>query len=270
MIDSFYHSFSLKTLEKSLYTGFYICKNRGEKMVEVKEIKSMEYLPRVFLTPDLNKHATVKDYINCAQYCLKAYVFPDKIKVDTIRETKGIYFTPHPPIITTEFRQRVLRTFNDVKEVLSSLDFSKVSLKSLWVLVKYHDYNFEIYDIHKKGKMYEFPMLVQQGNLKVYQTPPIRDAYLIYYENGQQKKELNRDLFDKVNETILYNHKISFNNSVLIYKNLFITPGNGMLIYAPENTNVKLASPDHKEVEFNINKDTWVLFSHPRPHNGKD
>lgn len=247
--------------------------------VEVKVIRKLEYLPQVFITNDLNKFSITRDYVNCGKYtsrsgltvegCVQVTAFNNRLVIDSMKEVRGIYYIPVASIISLIYRQKVIRSLNDLKEILSTVDLSKVSLKQSMLLIKYHGYVIDIFDVYFKAKIYEFPLLSQQGHLKVHEIPPIRNAYLIFYENNQEKKEINRDLFVEVGEVMSYNHRITFSNPVLELKNVFVTPGAGMIVYVEKDTHVTLQSPDHETKEFNINRDTWVLFSHPRPQKNK-
>ncbi|CAC87323.1 hypothetical protein [Sulfolobus islandicus rod-shaped virus 2] len=243
--------------------------------MEVKQIKKLNNLPWVFLDTYLNKFALDKNFVNCAYYssrsgmtqegCVQVMQVGDNFKVDTMREVHGIYFTPHASIISLIYRQKGIRSIDDLKEILGSLNLSKVSPKHYQLLVKYSNYTIEIYDIYFKGHIYEFPLVSQQGHLNVYNVPEPRNVYLIYYENNEEKKELNKDLFNEVSEFMIYNHRVTFEKPVLEFKNLQITPGGGALVYVPESMYVKLESSDHQSVEFRPSRDDWLLFSHPRP-----
>lgn len=243
--------------------------------MEVKIIKHMNHLPKVFINKDdLNKFSMIRKYVNCSSGCVKTYVFNKKVVIEDTKQTKGIYFVPHPPILQVKFRQKVIRANEDLKKVLESLDFSTVSLKQLNVLVKWDCYSLAVFDIYYKGKLIEFPLLARQGRLSVYNVPKPKEVYRVEYEEKDGQKipveKLNEELFEKVREVEIYNHKIIFENEVLLYKDFYVTPGDGALVYVPENMHIRLESPDHENKEFLVLKDSWVLLSHPRPQSSKD
>ncbi|CAC93996.1 hypothetical protein SIRV1gp41 [Sulfolobus islandicus rod-shaped virus 1] len=249
--------------------------------VEVSVRKKLNNLPKVFLDIYLNKFTLDKNYINCVHYvsrsgltqegCVTGYTVGSMLKIDTLKEVKGIYYVPHPSIINITFRQKAIRNLDDLKQFLMSLDVSKISPRQPWLLVKYSNYSIEVFDIYFKGLIYEFPLLAEQGHLRIYSVPEPKDVYLLYYDNDGQKREINKELFTEVSEFMIFNHKVTFDKSILMFKNLYVTPGSGTLLYVPEDVHVKLESSDHKEVEVNVNRDTWLLFSHTRPRrSGQD
>nr|CAG28293.1 hypothetical protein [Sulfolobus islandicus rod-shaped virus 1] len=249
--------------------------------MEVKLVKKLNNLPRVFLDTYLNKFALDKNFINCAKYssrsgltnegCVQVMEFNGKLNLDTFREVRGIYYVPHASIISLIYRQKVVRSIDDLKQILSNLDMSKISPRQYQLLIKYHGYGIELYDIYFKGLTYEFQLARQQGHLNIYYVPEPKDVYLIYYDENGQKRELNKDLFTEVSEFMIYNHKVIFEKPVLMFKDLSITPGTGALIYIPESMYVRLESSDHGTSEFRPSAGDWLLFSHPRPRrNGKD
>lgn len=244
--------------------------------MQVKVFKELNYLPNVFLTPDLNKFSLSNRFVNCAHYqsrsgatfsgCLKVNEFEDKIYMDSVKETLGIYYTPHDPIIHISYRQKALSNLDDIKEVLASLDFSKVSLKQDKLLVKYDNYYIEIYDIYYKGRKYEFPLISKQGHLSVYEVPSPRNVYQIEYQGDQKIEKLDEEMFEKFKGLNIYNHIIEFEAEVFVYKNLYVMPGDGALIFIPQNMAINVQSPDHEPRFFTVVGNTWLLFSHPRPH----
>lgn len=248
--------------------------------MRIKEVKELKYLPKVFIDQNLNKIAITDKFENCSKYvsrsgasisgCLSITVFDNKVNIDETKEIRGIYYVPHDPIIKLEFRQKAIGTLDDIKQILSTIDFSKVSLKSHELLVKYDNYKLRIYDIYVKGKIYEFPVVVEQGNLKVFEVPPIKEAYGIIYQDGNPKEVIKEELFEKVKEVNIFNHKVIFETEVLLFKNFYITPGDGVLIFTPNSIKVELQSTDHEKKEFYAIHDTWLLFSHRRSNRFQD
>lgn len=243
--------------------------------MEVKEVKQLNYIPNVFLDPYLNKFSVIKDFVDCGKYvsrsgltfsgCLKVKEYGGKLEIDTIREAKGIYYVRHKPILSLSYRQKAFRIFDEVKKVLSTIDFLLVIPKQSQLLIAYDNYSVKIYDIYIKGRRYEFPLRAQQGHLSIYQVPPIKHAYVLDCQGQPVGQKMNEELFEKTKELTIYNHQIVFESEVLKYKNLYVTPGSGELVFVPNSMVIKLQSPDHGNVEFSVPHDTWLLFSHRVP-----
>lgn len=259
--------------------------------MEVKIIRQMNYLPKVFITPDLNKFSILRRYVNCSGGCIEVSIklmttenadgsveFKRKIDVEDVRKVKGIYFVPHDPIMSIKYRQRAIRTENDLMEILADITLTKLVPLEHKLLIKYGDYDLTIYDRYFKGKMIEFPILTRQGHLSIYKVPKLKEVYRTEFieQNGKRipvekfDDELLEQLFEKVKEMTIYNHKITFEKEIMLYKGLFVVPGEGALIYVPESMKIKLESQEHGSNEVIAPRDTWLLFSHPRPRNSKD
>lgn len=238
--------------------------------MEVKVYGYLNNLPNVFILPDLNKVSITSKFVNCSQGCVKAFVsvITKRIETEKTKEVKGIYFTPNPAIISVRYRQRVIRTNDDMREILRSLDFSKIHPKNLWILVKFDSYGYgvEVYDIYYKGMKYEFPEKVRHGNLRIYEVPKPGYAYRLEYDqNHQPVYKLNEEMLTKEKEIVIYNHKIIFENEIWVYNKLFVMPGDGALVYVPQSMSVKIESPDHEGKEIIVPGGTWLLLSHPPP-----
>lgn len=240
--------------------------------MQVKIITSLEHLPKVFITEDLNKFSITEKFVDCTKYVSRSgATFSKCMLVSTggnieIKETRGIYFTPNPALISISFRQKAL----DVKDIedtirdVLKLSLTKVSPKNSVFLVKCNNYKIEVHDIYYKGKRYEFVKKAEQGNLAIYEVPRVKEAYRVEYLDNKPIEKLNEDLFEVTKELVIYNHKINFETEVMRFKNLFVTPGAGELVYVPNSTKVTVYSEDHGRTEFFVYP-SWFLFSHPYP-----
>lgn len=145
--------------------------------MEVKMIKQMSVLPKVFLTPDLVKHATTWNYLDCAKYVSKdgRYIYgcieylPNNN--EKVREVRGIYYKPGDPIISIQLKKRMIYSLDDIMEFVKSLD--NLALKNLKrpILFVYDNNSLYGYINYHKGRIYEFPLIFKQGKLSIYLTP---------------------------------------------------------------------------------------------------
>nr|CAG28284.1 hypothetical protein [Sulfolobus islandicus rod-shaped virus 1] len=240
---------------------------------EFKEIKKLNFMPHIFLDQILNKFSFSKKFINCAKYQSRSgkTVSGCFIYSNNVRDTKGIYYVPVEPIININFRRRMIYSKDDALKILeNNQPFSalqKMEIKAEKLLVKYSTFSIKVYERFDKGKIYELPILIKQGNLNVYKIIPPREALLQVRKDDKIVFEIHESLFDKTTEFEIYNHKIVFNKQILKYVELFVTPGNGSLVYVPENVIMELQSQDHEKVQINVEPNTWLLFSHPYPVN---
>lgn len=235
--------------------------------MEIKERKKLDYLPNVFSLPDGNKISVTDKFVYCEKYisrsrltfsgCFEVPILENKIKVDKAKEVEGIYYTPDSPMINITFKQKIFRKINDIKSILMTLDLSKISLKNSSIIIKYDNYSISVYDTYYKGEKLEFSPAFwpdgKQGNLSVYEVPPLKI------------EKIDEQLFERTNKIGIYNHIVEFLVDVLRYKNLYIMSGKGALVYLPEPETIKIISPEHSEKGFTEFGGKWLLFSHPKP-----
>lgn len=235
--------------------------------VEVKQNRILYKLPKVFLTPNLNKFATTGNYVDCRYYESRSGLTREGCVIfnGDVHRVHGIYYTPIPSILDISYRRKTIRDEEDVKKILEKVNLSVTTE----LLVRWHNYAVYVFDRFIKGGMYEFPVLFDQGHLSVYNIPEVSEGYRIVYENDNEKREINTDSFEEVTEFNIYNHTVKFDKKVLKLKDLYVSPGMGAIIYTNEDVTVVSESPDHEKVEKFIYQNSWVLFSHPRPQKNK-
>lgn len=244
--------------------------------MEVKEIRYMRFVPHVFLTPNLVKFSLTDLYINCTRYSSRSgatqngcihITLPNFQDYKTVR---GIYYTSVSPIVDISFRRKYNRDESDVIALLKNMNIDgvlkDVGVDASEILVVWDNYYVIVYDRFNKGKIYEFPLLNIQGNLTIYEIPPFKGAYRV----NEEKVEIVKDSFDEINEFHIYNHRIITDTPVWRLKNVHVFGGNGVVIYVPQGIHIKVESPDHQGVDFSVNGEKWVLFSHPRPKTMRD
>lgn len=229
----------------------------GNKM-KVKVYKEMVYLPKVFMTSDLVKHALTERVTNCAEYTsrsgmsMEGCLMLSPYTQEKIRVIHGIYYTPVEQLLTISFRHKHFYNAEGIMNFIKSLNIDYLQNPPHEFLIKYDNYGVMIYDKFKKGRLYEFPIVTQQGHLTIYEVPPAVD-------------EIQEHLFDMVNKISVYNHVITSIDPFMVYKNLYTKGGDGVLIYTPKKIVLKVESPDHGTKEIETTENTWILFSHPKP-----
>ncbi len=93
------------------------------KKYEVKILKQIEYLPSVFMVKHLNGEVTkvsilAKYFENCTNYISRSKLtFSGCFKYieDELLQTRGIYYTPAPPIFSVSKRNKITRSLEDMK-----------------------------------------------------------------------------------------------------------------------------------------------------------
>jgi len=177
-----------------------------------------------------------------------------------LKSVKGIYYAPHPPLISIESRRKMGFSIDEMKEtILDQMKFVDGRIKRMLdpsrLLIKYDNYYIRIYDKFVKGQMLKFPLEVQQGNLYVSWVP-----------------RLERLLpFERTKQVQIYNHEIVFDKEV-IRTDVTSFGGIAILILNPNNeaTTAKLISPDHEEKLATLKSGIMYLFTHPRPRSVVD
>jgi len=229
---------------------------RSQVQYEVKILKQISHLPVVFMLRHLNGQVTKisissNNYVNCTKYVSRSgLTFSGCFKHDAnqLDETRGIYYTPDPPIISVYRENKITRHLENIKNIiLTEIELLKFSSKKL--LISYSNYKIEVYDYFIKGQLYQFNPIYNQGNLEIYEVPsPDYELDLV---------------FDDSNSLTIYSHEIQFSSSVLA-KNLFSTPGITYLIHLQNTTTISIKSGDHKEETIMLDRDKYYLITHPR------
>jgi len=231
-------------------------KENQDKRYEVKILRRIKYLPKVFMLKHSNGQVTKislisNDFVNCSKYVSRnSLTFNGCFKYndDQLEETKGVYYAPASPIISIYRRNKITRYLENMKNIiLKEIELLNFSSKKL--LISYSNYKIEVYDYFIKGQLYQFNSIYNQGNLEIYEVPsPDYELDLV---------------FDDSNSLTIYSHEIQFSSSVLA-KNLFSTPGITYLIYLQNTTTISIKSGDHKEETIMLNQDKYYLITHPR------
>jgi len=233
----------------------------NEKKYEVKILKQIKYLPAVFMLKHSNGQVTKislisNHYVNCSKYISRSGMTFNgcfRSNEGQLTETKGIYYTPAPSIISVYRRNKITRSLEDMKSIILK-ELELLNLNSKKLLISYSNYAIEIYDIFIKGQLYQFNLAFNQGNLEIYEVPS---------PNG----ELNLN-FNHVNSLTIYNHEIQFSNTVL-GTDLFSTPGSTFLVHPQDATVFVMKSPDHGENSVMLSGNKYYLITHPRPRKNK-
>lgn len=233
--------------------------------MEVKIIKSLNVLPKVFLLSDLNKFSTTPNFLDCKKYVSRSgKTAQGCVQYDgvNVTETRGIYYVPIDPAIYLSFRRKTIWNLDDVSTLLQEINpLSKISYTNK-VLVKWDNDHISIYDEYHKGQMIEFPEIFVNGNLRVYKIPPPWDGYTKTNENDKEIYRLNDNVLQETNSIHLVSYEIFFEKTILEYMNLRTMPGFGKVVYIKEDTETKIISKkDEKENVLKIHKDSWILFS---------
>ncbi|AAL27727.1 hypothetical protein SIFV0016 [Sulfolobus islandicus filamentous virus] len=237
--------------------------------LEVKQLKLLYNLPKVFLTPNLNKFSITRNYVDCAYYESRSGLTREGCIIfdGNVHRTRGIYYIPVPSAVELSYRRKMIKDEQDVKQIIEKINLYGATLNTNKLLVKWNNYEIILYDRFIKGGMYEFPLLFSQGHLYVYNIPRVREAYRIIYENDNQKEEIDSEMFEEINEFSVYNHAIKFDKKVLKLKELYVSPGQGVVIYTLDDVTLVSESPDHNKIEKFVYKNSWILFSHRAPRN---
>jgi len=229
---------------------------RSQVQYEVKILKQISHLPVVFMLRHLNGQVTKisissNNYANCTKYVsISGLTFNGCFKYDgnQLDETRGIYYTPDPPIISVYRENKITRHLENIKNIiLKEIELLKFSSKKL--LISYSNYKIEVYDYFIKGQLYQFNPIYNQGNLEVYEVPPPPDEL---------------DLaFDDCSGLTIYDHEIEFSSPTLV-KGLFSTPGITYLIHLQNTTTISTKSADHRPDTIMLNPDRYYLITHPQ------
>ena len=231
-------------------------KENQDKRYEVKILRRIKYLPKVFMLKHSNGQVTKislisNDFVNCSKYVSRnSLTFNGCFKYndDQLEETKGVYYAPASPIISIYRRNKITRYLENMKNIiLKEIELLKFSSKKL--LISYSNYKIEVYDYFIKGQLYQFNPIYSQGNLEIYEVPPPPDEL---------------DLaFDDCSGLGIYNHEIEFSSPTLV-KGLFSTPGITYLIHLQNTTTISTKSADHGSDTIMLNPDRYYLITHPQ------
>jgi len=91
-----------------------------------------------------------------------------------IRFEKGIYHTPTTPLLSiSDMAEGIINNPKEMKEFVLKLinAIGKPRIINKKLLIKYTHYSVKIYDNFEKGRMLKFPVIGEQGHLKVVLVP---------------------------------------------------------------------------------------------------
>jgi len=236
---------------------------------EIKE-KKLVYLPPVFVEGEtLNKFSMVNNFVNCPRYISRSGATQEGcflLKINenneiTYKETRGIFMKINE-ILTVDSSRKIFWSVEEVFNLARQINYRD----NKEILVKWSNYGFNAFNKFKKGRMLNFKKIGEQGNLKLFEVPFPREGF---NNNG----EIKQDAWEEIKEIQIYNHKLYFDNMVKVYKNLYVMPGDAVLIFVDKETFVRAESPDHGNNVFSLSPGLgmgFYLFSHPKPRRSID
>jgi len=227
----------------------------SQNKFEIKIVKQIEHLPKVFMIKHLNNSVTKistisRGFIDCRNYVSrsgKTFEGCFRLQNGELKEVRGIYYLPIDSIFEVLSRQKISRNLEDMKRyIIQTLE--TYNLKNQKLLISYNNYEFTVYDRYIKGKLIEFPLYYNQGNLEIYTIPPLKTIIDLEQEKGVILK--------------IYNHEIEFSSEVEIIS-IYSNPGDAYIVYPQKDTDVKMQSPDHGVNTITIHSGQYYLFVHP-------
>ena len=231
------------------------------KKYEVKILKQIKYLPIVFMLKHNNgqviKISLISDnFVNCSKYISRSGMTFNgcfRSNEGQLTETKGIYYTPAVSLLSIYGRKKITRDLEKMKNLILKVlvDYNLTEQK---LFIVYDNYNIEFFDIFIKGQLYQFNLTFNQGNLEIYEVPPINS-----------KLNLN---FDYKSNITIYNHQIEFSSPTLML-DLHSVPGIAYLIHLQNITTIALKSPEHGENTVMLSPNKYYLIVHPKPRSHK-
>ncbi len=222
-------------------------------------------LPKVFIEGNsLVKIALTRNFVNCGEYISRSgATFEGCLSYENgeLKKVKGIYYAPHPPIISLESRRKMSHNLDEMKDIIKNqLGFIDNHIKSLmesnkW-LIKFDNWHVMIYDKVIKGKILKFPLMEQQGHLYLTMPPKVPTPLP----------------FERVKEITIYNHTIKFQREVVRFKNIFVFGGVAELIYNDNDDFIRMEaiSEDHEDISRDLKPKRLILITHPKPQESTD
>jgi len=233
----------------------------SEKKYEVKILKQISYLPKVFMVKNLNGQVQKislisNNFVNCSKYISRSgLTFNGCLKYNhgQLTETKGIYYTPLSSLLSIHHRKKIIKDLTQMKNLIMKvlIDYN-LAKQELFII--YDNYSIEFFDIFIKGQLYQFNLVYNQGNLEVYEVPPVNP-----------KLTLN---FNDKHDLTIYSHQIYFSSYTLTLE-LHSVPGIAYLIYLQNTTTLATKSQNHKEDTIMLNPNKYYLITHPKPRDKK-
>ena len=225
------------------------------KKYEVKILKQIEYLPKIFMIKHLNGEVTKisllqKYFVNCTKYISKSepgFHGCFKYKNGKLIETRGIYYISAINVISVFNRNEFDKDLEKMKYTIMKT-IENYNLVNLKLLIEYSNFEINIYDYFVKGKLYQFPFIFNQGYLEIYEVPPINS-------------KLNLKPFYK-DELIFHEHEVQFSNNVQIF-NIFSRPGEAVVVQPENDVTLIVKSPTNEESSVMLKANKFYLITHP-------
>jgi len=223
-------------------------------MSEVKILKYLNYLPKVFMVKhvegQVTKISTVQgDYIDCAKYISKSgrkFNGCYELINYALAEARGIYYITAPPKIFISSRGRFAENLNELTDlIMRIIEFYDLEDKRL--LINYDEKQIMILDKYVKGQLFQFPLIYKNGKLEIYETPMLKYT-----------AELN---FDIKNELTIENYELKFSKSVEI-TGLISRPNIAYFMYAKGAKEIMIKTPDNQENKVMLNPEKHYLITY--------
>jgi hypothetical protein len=223
-------------------------------MSEVKILKYLNYLPKVFMVKhvvgQVTKISTVQgDYIDCAKYISKSgrkFSGCYELINYALAEARGIYYISASPKIFITSRGRFAENLNELTDlIMRIIEFYDLEDKRL--LINYDEKQIMILDKYVKGQLYQFPLVYKNGQLEIYETPMLKYT-----------AELN---FDIKNELIIENYQLKFPKDVEI-TGLISRPNIAYFMYAKGAKELTIKTPDNQENKVMLNPEKHYLITY--------
>jgi len=227
------------------------------KKYEVKILRQIEYLPKVFMIKHLNGQVTKisllqKYFVNCTKYISKSesrFHGCFKYKNEKLIETRGIYYTPILETVRIFNRNEFSKDLEKMKYVIMQT-LKDYNLANSRLLIEYSNFEINIYDYFVKGKLYQFPLIFNQDYLEIYEVPPI-------------SPKANVEPFYKKN-LVFYEHEVQFSNDVKMFDG-FSDPGEAVVINPESDITLTIKSSTNSESSVMLKANRYYLITHPRP-----
>ena len=231
-------------------------------MSEVKVLKYLKYLPKVFIVKHSNgqvtKISTVQgDYIDCAKYISrsgKRFSGCYELIDNDLAETRGIYYVSSPPRIFLTSRGKLTENLDELRDLIMRIvEFYNLEEKRL--LINYDEKQIMILDKYVKGQLFEFPLVYKNGQLEIYEVPMLKYTAELNYE-------------DKIELTI-QNYELKFPKQVEM-TGLISKPNIAYFVYAKGSTEMIIKTPDNQENKVSLNREKHYLIVYLKSQKGEN
>ena len=231
-------------------------------MSEVKILKYLKYLPKVFMVKhqdgQVTKISVVQgDYIDCAKYISrsgKRFSGCYELIDGDLAEVRGIYYILSPPKIFLTSRNRLVDNLDELRDlIMRVIEFYNLEEKRL--LINYNEKQIMILDKYVKGQLFEFPLIYKNGQLEIYEVPMLK--YTV---------ELN---FEIKNELTIQNYELKFPKDVEM-TGLISRPNVAYFVYAKGATEMIIKTPESGENKVSLNSEKHYLIVYLKSQKGEN